>query len=106
MVRKVTAKSLRESILARREENLEILPNNRLRPKKVELECNKTPLMMLIERQMGQKIEKLIWDGSIREVSNKLSISNFTVTCWRRKFPLNEYRTGTNNRKLPVSESN
>ena len=98
--KKPSMESLKDSILSRRVEDFK---RNRV---KHQVNCNRTPMMDLLEKIHGGKIEDIIWEGSIREVSEKLDISEFTVSYWRKKFPLNEYTVGKNNRKLPVPKSN
>jgi len=103
-----SSKAIREGILARRNDHPELIPSapvKKLGKLKTEKNCHKTPLMLWIERFHRRPVEELVWDGSISEVAGKLELSETTVTYWRRKFPLGEYRAGPNNRKYPVSKS-
>lgn len=96
---KTTATKLREAILSRRQ------PEDNTRVVHFELDSPKTLKMQFIEQKFKKSIECLVWEGSITDVSKKLQITPSTVTLWRRKYPLNDYRIGKNNRKHPVSES-
>ena len=96
---KNSATKIREAILYRRQidESKRVI--------EYDLDSPKTLKMQLIEQRYKKGIDCLVWEGSITDVSKKLKITPSTVTLWRRKFPLNEYRIGKNNRKFPVSES-
>ena len=106
-----TPQYLRKKILARRDDYLPVsnghnipllvptMPSGIHAPPK---NPTKTSMMVLLERQHGRPIEELIWLDSITNVASSLGVSKFTVSLWRKKFPLNGYNTGPNNRKLPI----
>ena len=98
-----TTKQLQRAILARVEASK---PKPRKLPKQavVNRGCEKTNLMLILEVEHGAPIEELIWQGSIFEVMERLNVSNYTVSAWRRKFPI-AYQRGKNNRKLPLAKS-
>ena len=48
----------------------------------------KTPLMMSIEREHGVPLEKLLMDGNLSVVSEKLRVDASTVSKWRKKLGL------------------
>jgi hypothetical protein len=45
---------------------------------------NKTPLMKFIETKFNEHLEKLIFDGTIYEVAERLGIDPTTVSKWRK----------------------
>lgn len=104
-------KALQRNILARQEEIKKSQPLPKKPPvrkvpagTKIDRQCEKTPLMLILEAQFEKPIEELVWQGSIYEVMEVLEVSNFTVSSWRKRFPI-EYQRGKNNRKLPVAKS-
>lgn len=105
-------KRLQREILARFEE-IRPQPPPKKKPRKVvtnkppitKIKYEKTNLIELLEIRHQQTIEQLIWGGSITEVADLLGVGEYTVTRWRRVFPI-EYQRGKNNRKLPVSKFN
>lgn len=105
--RATSPKALRERILSRRQDYPELIhvPNKARKALRNEDNCHKTTLMLHIERFHRRPVEELIWAESIPEVAKRLEVSEFTVSKWRREFPLNEYYRGPNNRKLPVAKS-
>jgi hypothetical protein len=50
----------------------------------------KTPLMRALEREHGQPLEKLLVDGSLSMVSEKLRVDTSTVSKWIKKLGLRE----------------
>ena len=48
----------------------------------------KTPLMMSIEREHGVPLEKLLMDGNLSVVSERLRVDESTVSKWRKKLGL------------------
>ena len=101
-------KTLQRNILARQEEIKKSQPPPKQVRKiptgaKVNRQSGKTSLMLILEAQFEKTIEELIWQGSIGEVVKILEVSNYTVSMWRRRFPI-EYQRGKNGRKLPVSK--
>lgn len=96
---KNSPRALREAILSRRNDYVESTTNGHTVepiPKN-----GKTHLMLLIEQHWEQSIEELIWEDSINKVADKLAISASVVSYWRKKFPLEKYSIGRNNRKVP-----
>ena len=66
---------------------------------------DKTPLMTMIEWKFNRPISELVWEDSLPNIAEKLEVSCGTVSKWRRQFPLEKYRRGANNRKLPFPKS-
>ena len=63
----------------------------------------KNSLMLYVEDKFRLPIEELIWQDVAEKVAEKLEISVRTIYRWRKKYPLNEFKYGKNNRKLPIS---
>ena len=45
---------------------------------------NKSPMMKYIELKHGDKLENLLWPGTIYEVAKRLGIDYSTVSKWRK----------------------
>lgn len=63
----------------------------------------KSPLMRYVEDKFRQNIEDIIWQGSAAEISEKIEVDVRTIRRWRQVFPLENYKIGKNNRKLPIA---
>lgn len=86
------SKKLQETILERR----------KVKAKPVRVINNKkTRIMLFLEEQYEKPIEELIWEESVSELAAKFQVSKFSISYWRKKFPLNDYTIGVNNRKQP-----
>jgi hypothetical protein len=91
-----------------------ILANKRLRVEDGKLTSKLPPdptgcknsLMLYVEDKHRESIESLIWSDVAENVAAKLEVSVRTIYRWRKRFPLNEFMYGINNRKLPVSKPN
>lgn len=62
----------------------------------------KSTLIRYVEDKCRKPIEEIIWSGSAREVAEKIEVNPRTIRRWREEFPLNEFKYGKNNRKLPI----
>lgn len=65
----------------------------------------KTTLMLYVEDKWRKPIEELIWEDVADVVAAKLEVSVRQIYRWRKRYPLNVFRIGKNNRKCPVSKS-
>ena|SRR3990167_9887622 len=109
-----TTKALRERILARRGDYTSLSPppvNGHTipdipAPLLRDTTCKKSTMMLLLERLHQLPIEELIWQQSVKDTSKLLEVSMYTVSNWRRKFPLKEYTKGPNNRKVVNNGNN
>lgn len=110
-----TPKALRERILARRGDYTSLspptIPTNGhsipdiLPPLLRDSTYKKSTMMLLLERLHQLPIEQLIWQQSVKDTAELLEVSAFTVSNWRRRFPLEQYTIGPNNRRIPINRS-
>ncbi len=62
----------------------------------------KSTLIRYVEDKCRKPIEIIIWSGSAEEVASQIEVNPRTIRRWRKEFPLNEFKYGKNNRKLPA----
>ena len=85
MTNRVTTRSLRHRILAKRGlESRKVGKQMRIVP--AGEDAHKTDKMRLIERELGVPIEQLIEEGTIYEVAKRLGVHPTTIYHWRARF--------------------
>ena len=62
----------------------------------------KSTLMLYVEDKCRRNIEDIIWSNSVRDASKLAHVSTRTISRWRELFPLEIYKNGRNNRKVPT----
>lgn len=75
---------IRKRILKQRGMELKRLTRKPVHVSELPSPYHKTRLMQLVEHQQGQRLENIIYKGTIYDVEKKLGVDASTVSKWRK----------------------